>query len=328
MSANYKKISEQGITQSSIKTAFECPKKARLKLSGIKKKDRAFGAALYFGNFFHNFYEDLGKVVKEESVTLDKARDIMFKSLSDTFESANFEAQDNEKALTNIKTAFLKASGVCLAYLEIFYESEFSDRAPVQFLFLEKSFKLSVEQMEGLFDFPYLGMMDGGIFDFPSRANGLLEHKTKSAMSIDSIEKFFERDIQVNMYCQAFKALYGEYPAFVLYNLIKNPMIRQKKTESDEDFSTRCYETAMEKRDEFFVKLRAEVDPEAVKRNIRKSNWAANMIADCEQYEEDELFENTANCKSMYGDCEYLDYCDGCKDGYDTDQKVNEELSI
>ena len=138
----------------------------------------------------------------------------------------------------------------------------------------------------------FKGQVDGVITDKSTGKRVLLEHKTAARVDDDYFAVKLQMDLQIRIYCKAMKC------DKVLYDVIKKPMVRQRKDEAPESFIERYYEAVEFERREFDVSKpmikEAEKEMNAVLKCIKKGDFTP--------------------CRSSCHDCEYLGLCTGAKD--------------
>ena len=137
----------------------------------------------------------------------------------------------------------------------------------------------------------YDGLADGAI----------IEHKTTSAASIDEYEVDLERDEQISLYMLTA----GVNKAF--YTVVKKPTIRQKQSETVEEFADRCFHWYDEDTNEkirVFIVTRTDKELQEYKKQLIK------MFAEVRAAERTgNFYRNTCNCNMWGRKCEYAPIC-------------------
>jgi hypothetical protein len=142
----------------------------------------------------------------------------------------------------------------------------------------------------------FVGRLDG-------KADGaIVEHKT-TAMNLDE----YEFDLQWNEQLLAYMWATGVNTAY--FTMCKKPTIRQKQTETAEEFGQRCFEWYD---DDTFQKIRLvkivipqeHIDSFAkeIKKDFRNVRQAARN---------DDFYRNTCHCNAWGRRCEYAPICHG-----------------
>jgi hypothetical protein len=129
----------------------------------------------------------------------------------------------------------------------------------------------------------------------------LIEHKTASQITGDYLAKLWT-DTQLTTYCAALQT--AGYPVRgVIYNVLVKPSIRQKKDETETEFSARVADWCLNTpeayhREEIIIgegeTARAQADLWAVAQDIKQcKNW----------------YRNTRNCYQVGWSCQFTPYC-------------------
>ena len=163
--------------------------------------------------------------------------------------------------------------------------------------------KFHVKQVEEWFEYPVdeknmlVGRVDGIADD-----GHLVEHKTTSE---DDFEKY-EFDLQWDEQILAYMLGYGVRKMW--YTVIRKPAIRQKKTETDEEFFDRMvawYDDDTENKIRVIEITRTDEEVE----EFRKHLQALMGIIENAESEEGAIYRNTMHCNCWGRRCEYSNIC-------------------
>lgn len=223
-----------GLTQGSIATFLDCPEQFRLKYVFGWRPQVASGATA-FGSAFHDILssiqhsDDGGKLP-----TIDEATDRYYKSIQ-----KNLTANQTEETLTML--ALVKSM---IAHYLIRWKK---DDDAIKWVAREKTFHVKYDKR-----IPLRGRWDG----IRKHKDGLYLHETKTKGRIDEegIADSLPHDIQTQLYCWAIKQTYGEYPRGVVYDVIRNPQLRIKQSESRTDFVQRVIEDVESRYDWYYMR--------------------------------------------------------------------------
>jgi len=170
--------------------------------------------------------------------------------------------------------------------------------------------KKTWEQVEGVFDVQWNGWRLRGRCDGLYRdKNGklwLLETKTKSRImaGMDSALAF---DPQNLLYLQAKEQEVGEPIIGVLYNVIRQPSLRQKAKESTGQFFARIVEDIKERPEHYFMRYELRYTKKTRKR------FADELVEKLEDFKywqmgDSPTYRSECNCTRGWS-CEYLELC-------------------
>ena len=161
--------------------------------------------------------------------------------------------------------------------------------------------KFSVDEVEGWLSFP---LSDGndmiGRFDGLSTDGKLVEHKTTSLSPME-----YEFNLQWDEQILAYMLMSGTREVY--YTICVKPTIRQKKTESDEEFFERMIAWYDEDTDEKIKLIEiSRTDEEITKyaEELEAMSFEMNRTEKLGEY-----YRNTSHCKCWGRDCEYRSIC-------------------
>lgn len=181
---------------------------------------------------------------------------------------------------------FSKESAMALAYEKYIYP------------------KFKVKAVEEWFEKPFgnHGHILTGRVDGVAEDGCLVEHKTTSA---DDFEKY-EYDLQWDEQILAY--MYGYDVRKMWYTVVKKPTIRQKKTETDEEFFDRMcswYNEDPDKKIRLFEITRTDEDIAEFEKHLETLADMMNNAETDDKY----LYRNTMYCSCWGRRCEYSSIC-------------------
>ena len=114
-----------------------------------------------------------------------------------------------------------------------------------------------------------------GRFDAIFRLQGklwLMENKTKSQIDEEGLQQSLSQDLQSMMYCHAIKLQYGEYPAGILYNVIRRPMHRMTKADkTPSDLIRRMEADIRQDPDKYFMRWTISLDSGDIEKWVERT---------------------------------------------------------
>ena len=133
---------------------------------------------------------------------------------------------------------------------------------------------------------------------------GLILREYKTASRIDSVylDKLEFND-QISRYCWAIQKEYKKPIIAIEYYIAKKPLLRQKQSETVEQYRARLVERLMEDDNIVFVTLHRT--QEQIQEAYEDMKYDINNIKHCNRFT-----QNLSNC-STYGGCPYISLC--CK---------------
>ena len=145
-----------------------------------------------------------------------------------------------------------------------------------------------------------------GIVDGMTADGVIMEHKTTS-LNLEEFEYMLQWDEQVLAYMLATGS------RKMVFTVIKKPTIRQRKTETDEEFFNRCihwYDEDPRERTRIITVERSDAEVKEFEEELKK------VAVDIKTAEEnDSLYKNTGYCKKWGRLCEYAPICLSYKSG-------------
>lgn len=272
-------IGKQGLSQSLITTFQTCPRKFLYKVNGYRSASKS--GTFLFGNIVH---EALDKLYSGVAIQWN-----MFELNFQKNKPQIFEGIDPQQIETDFAMAEIVIDEYCKRYTDDFTEKKFVG--------VEEEFETEFQSVK------LRGKKDGKCVIAGKK--WLMEHKTKSRISEDSLMKKLAFDFQNLFYMTCDEIDNKEELAGVLYNVIRKPQLKQgKKTLAE--FCQRVREDIQSRPDFYF--MRWEVPYTKVdKKQFRKE--LEQKICTIEEVIADNFFYKCENaCDGMFS-CEYLDNC-------------------
>lgn len=263
----FRDLEKDGVTYSFLNEFMLCREQARLSYVEGYTRD-GVTEALEFGSLFHKGMEVVasGKSVKSALAAITK-------EAADITKQRRLKQRD---ANTILELA-TKAKIIFPWYHEYWKQKkghEFRGKMVAQ----EESFRL-----EHRIDYHRLDDKGGklsrivvlrGRFDAVLRLNGqlwLMENKTKSQIDEEGLTASLKQDLQTMLYCHAIKMKWGEAPVGVLYNVIRRPQLRQKQSETLQEFYQRLEDEVRGDPDRFFMRWEVNFGPKDIERWVERS---------------------------------------------------------
>jgi hypothetical protein len=212
-------IYKEGLTQSIIKTFFDCKFKFYLKLSGLQLKNK-FETKFDFGNICHAILEYCHN---NNSFLNDKDLQNFIENYNNTLDI------DLKKKIFIVMSCYF-----------IVYKNEFKTKK-----FIESEFLFYSEYPI----FKAVGKIDA-IYKIKNNENYLFEIKTKSRIEEEKIIESLSIDFQSLYYTSGVKTTYK--PQGVLYDIIRNPQsknISKEEILKNPNHYFKCYQIIFTKKD-------------------------------------------------------------------------------
>ena len=313
-------IDEVGLTQSLITAYMNCRKRFLLKLNRYTSASK--NKTTLFGNIVHRVLELMYEATQEHT-KLNWSRFIEI-----AISTHEQHEQDNYIGVTpeDIQFAQVVANVMLLAYVN-YYTEDFTD----------KRFTDTEEEISVLFLKPFrtrLLMKLDGCYNTKGKAPKvwLMEHKTRSRISEETLMKRLSYDFQNLTYVTIVEEAREINIDGVLYNIIRKPQIRQRKGETAHEFATRLKED-IEKRPEFYF-MRYEIPyTKADKKSFRAELFETILsiresLTKCKQTRDNSVFyKNPTACEANFP-CEFIDACASeTMNGYFQKDKLFSELN-
>jgi hypothetical protein len=135
----------------------------------------------------------------------------------------------------------------------------------------------------------------------------IAELKTSTTIDKNYIDKL-DTDFQMNCYFFGATHWFHKPITGVLYRIVKKPSIRQKKTETRNEFLKRLMLEFVEKKDDYFYQQKIYKNQLALKIFEKE---IVDIFKDMEQcYKQDRWYKSGEQCIPVgRGNCQYLQYC-------------------
>lgn len=234
-------IHRDGITQGLLLAWMTCPQKARLSLE--LRPARVTGA-LSFGSLVHEALEELYTLYKNDQPY--NIVDILTRrEQSDRQQLTSVPGHDPE-ILQQLEESY----GVAHALLDAYVNHWTEDFDSKDWIELESEFAIAIEIDNT--EYIIRGKRDG-IYRQSQRL-WLMETKTKGQINEDVIMDKLLFDFQTMLYLWSIWKEYNAVPAGIVYNIIRRPLLRRKKSESLSEFVHRVRDDIIERKDWYFMR--------------------------------------------------------------------------
>lgn len=227
---------------------------------------------------------------------------LSLRQVENVFAKVNTETFDREE-MHDFQVDLNIALGIAEAYPS-FYKQDFDQFS-----------KILTEQQ---FEFPlgdtghiYFGTLDGLFLD---HAGDWWIFETKTASAVTLNDGYFERvkiDSQVAGYMHGAKHLLGQFPAGIIYNVIKKPSIRLKKGETLAAFQARVKMeyTKLAQVKAYFTRDQLMVATHRLDSWLADTSDLVVMLADKIKRKDRKWIMNTGSCTAKFGICPYMPAC-------------------
>lgn len=320
---------EDGLTQSFILTFMCCRKKAyNVYVRGLRKKQEGISKILEFGSMFHDALDRFNSNPNRLDILQSSNLKSVLYTLVDKIEE--------EK----VKEFFTASGNMDMDYMEK-YGDLCAILRPTLYYYFHHWRKLHIEtewvSLERVFDNKFKSPFSGkeirlrGKFDGELRRKSLwlFESKTKSNVDEQVLVHKLTFDFQTMFYMYNMFLLHGEYPAGVIYNVVKRVGIRRKQKETALEFAARAEKTILENVEEYYAKIEGTISHQVL------TEWWENeflsVLKDIEEWwanVETASYKNPVICNIYQQECHYLQLCSGSltENFYNKTNRVFEEL--
>ena len=289
-----------GISQSQICSFLQCKQKWLYYVNGLQSDSRGEGATT-FGDICHfylsTYYDNTGDM----SVAIEK-----FKLETLATCTGDPQAVENDFTLADIvMNGYFKHYASEADTLKVRESEKYEKVTITEQMGNKKKLSTASVVLSTKLDMAFS-------YRYTPKDVWIMEHKTKGRIDEDGISLQLAFDIQTRMYAlakqrQIDRSKTGEKVKGVVYNIIRKPQIRQKQTETVEEFYTRL--TAdMETRPEFyFMRFNIAMTPKDLK-DVEAE--LLKIVGEMIRTQDGGLpvYKNTMNCLMPYK-CEYLTAC-------------------
>ena len=301
-----------GVTQGLLANFLLCPEKARLAsvegLSMIRT-----GGALAFGSLVHDVLDEVYSSAMRKKDAKDWTK---FNLAVLDVALRNKEKQDRDainskdkgsdvEALQMLEENFGMAEGILPGYLEKWKE----DFEGAEWIALEQTFATEITfELDGeMITLVVRGKRDGVFRSKKSHQLWLFETKTKGRVDEDSIMDRLMFDLQVMLYLWSLWKDYGVVPGGVVYNIIRKPQLRQKKTETLKEFIDRIKADVKTRPDFYYMRYQSSI----VESDLKK--WEEEFVDILRQlvrwYRKEFHWKNSSACSMGGVNCQFLSVC-------------------
>lgn len=317
-------INKDGFSQSLLTNFMKCPTLARNYTKGLHKS--GFGSAMMFGSVFHEYMDVMLNMYKENVFTdAEQCNDLLFmKDATNTVKEHLMN--DYINATSEGKTIFDECFELCNIVVPeyfIYWKGDFFGEDKKEWVEIEGEFNVQVPGGK------FRGKRDG-VYTNIKNDKYLFETKTKSRLDDEIIMKIVPRDFQVRAYMLAWYIEHNEMLKGVLYNVIRKPQLRKSVKETHQEFMTRIKEDVQKRASFYFNRYSVDISEVEIKdfevKFYKQTIKFNEFIAEDEKYDMEHIHE----CNSIYGACQYLDYCSSKKQnlaGLDIKTKLFSELA-
>lgn len=299
----YYDLVNDGVTQSMIATILACPAKAKWRYRELLASPPSRGVgALDFGDLFHRALDQLHQRAQAQSIELvdQMADDCINKVKADDLALIRSSVSDlDAEQDLEIRT------GMARAVMHEYVKQYPTDFDPNFWVAIEEQFQASYQYDQT--PIKVLGKYDGVV----RAADGklwLLETKTRANPYDEVTLDKLEYDLQVNLYWWSMLQKYGEMPGGVLYNIIKRPQLRLKKSETVAEYVGRIRDDIKASPDSYYVRFSHPLDQDAFTKWCTNDlslmmevvyNWATTA----------EPYRNPGSCMTYNRPCSYVKTC-------------------
>jgi hypothetical protein len=294
------KKEKHGVTQSLIGAFRECHFKFHLKANGVYEDDGTYSPAILFGHLFHDSYEYiLGKL--EQGLDPKQIQRVdYFEYLEFLFKEKFEKKVENVSNRDKVYMAFYKALATIPEYM---LKVATKDIEEFEMVSLEEEFSVELPNGE-----KFRGKTDGLVKRRSTGEYFILEHKTKAQFDEEVLRKWVPIDTQVNMYKYALEKKHGISIKGVIYNIVRNSMMRLGVKDTVDTFIARVRDDVETNPSKYFVRVEVNFDPELHSKVVNDFVFDTEVINHLES--ENKYYpKNTKACIGAYGACEFLNYC-------------------
>lgn len=315
-------LDRDGLTQSMITNWLTCGEKFRLSYVEGYRKSAIGSAPMEFGNCIHElldmiysssrdydpkeFLSNIGTVIQNSCTTYEQEK----------YEKIELEGNDWNALALNVGIA-----EVLLPKYFDYWDSDFTD---TKWVALEEVFDITI-------------IVDGRPIRIRGKIDGaprikdalwLFETKTKGRIVEEAIIDKLSIDLQVNLYLWALWKKYGEYPAGVIYNIIRRPQLKLGKTETHSAYIARVKADVYDRPEHYFMRNIGSVYPSEIAK-WEKTQLIPILREIIRWYDGEGRFKNISACTSGFYPCEFLSICgQGNKSGFTKRTALFEELTV
>lgn len=282
-----------GVSQSMLTTFMSCRQKAKLKLEGWRYIRP--GAALILGTMAH-------EVIAQAFETLNAppSQEWIKKALRHAV--AKVEEEHNNRLSAEAVQKMEKSAAVLTVLLPLYFQYWKKDFGSKDWIKVESKFKVQIPGMP----FPVMGY-----YDRVRRIQGkpwLFETKTKGKIEEDFLTEMLHFDFQNGLYLQSLMQELGEIPRGVVYDVLRNPGLKEKEGEAFEEYLKRVEKDVKKRPQHYFIRFEVAIDKKEI------AEFTSELIKVGNEFElwmngKLPTYKNTTACRTSYGACDMLPIC-------------------
>jgi len=299
-------VFKHGFTQSMLVAMRTCPVKFRMMTKGLRISG-GDGFALIFGNVYHGYQEVvLGSLKGKGKGVPASPEDIQMAKMEKAVEGLLQEDMDGASPdeQQHFESAFAQNKVLIPRYFKHWQHLYFGKNAAYEVVSLEEEFCVELG-----FGIPFRGKFDGILRHKKTKKLWLLEHKTKSTINPEEIMMMVPQDVQTILYSMAVNAIYGEFPAGILYNVTRRPALRRSAKESLTEFVGRIEADIDARPDHYFMMFEIINSPEDV---LKQFEWLSPDVKRLRAIATQDGAKDAPyshSCINPSYSCQYLRYC-------------------
>ena len=253
---------KDGVTQGFIQSFLNCREQTRLHfIEGWAS--RKTSQALSDGNLGHAILaEAYGQFrgAPPDAKWIDQEAEIQF----------NIWRKEHPHAMPNEFEIMEKSVLMMKTILPAYFEHWADDFTKKRWINIENTFNVTYQYEDGE-KAPIRGRKDG-VFKRNDKL-WLFENKFKAYIDEEGLLDGLGVDLQCNLYLYALRRIHAQMPAGVLYNVIRRPALRQKRSESFAVFAKRCKQDTYKRPDHYFRRVQMTITMEEM------NDWKNKFLA-------------------------------------------------
>lgn len=302
-----------GVTFTLLSTFKQCREKTRLNLQGWTSKKTSLGQV--FGGLVHamnqRIYGDVrdGRLKKLPDESYFKLR---AKQLEKEWKKENPRA--DSETMKHLEFSMILLEGVMPAYFK-YWKKDFTKIWEK----VEQEFKIpiTIDLPTGKKASTFVrGKIDGSFLKTnkvgtPIKKPFLFETKTKSHLGEQgesNLADILPHELQVSIYLLYLWWIDKVLPAGVLYNIIRRPMMRQKKKENLMQFARRVAADVKFRPEYYFIRMQMDIEKKDL---VKQEMEIRDLVADFLMWWNGHAghYKNSNECENKYGCCGMLPIC-------------------
>jgi hypothetical protein len=263
------KLFNRPLSKSMLETFMTCREQCRVYyLQGIRSNVRS--SAAEFGVIFHQLLEVWSKNEKSKRGKFSTRVASTVKEVSEEFLDSE---EYTKKELVEVAENLAVASSVFMEYAEHYQEDQKDWVLREQWLQGTVTLEVNLlfprfeyrgwDQEKVSIDFPIGGILDG-LYRVQTKKREeytIFDTKTKGQIVESDLDELLAYDLQMFLYYQLAKQKLGFAPHSVEYDVVRRPQLRQKQSETHEEYCTRIREDIVSRREHYFIRRNNPVLP-------------------------------------------------------------------